>query len=75
MRRRDLIAILGGVAAAWPLAARAQEGTVLIGFLSTGSSNACEDFLASFRKGLEVLGYIEGRNIVIESRWANGRSE
>lgn len=74
MKRRGLIALLGGAVAAWSLAARAQEGTVL-GFLSSGSPKAYEEFLASFRRGLEVLGYTEGRNTVIESRWANGRSE
>jgi putative tryptophan/tyrosine transport system substrate-binding protein len=73
MRRRDLLALLG-LATAWPLDALAQQSPVLVGFLSSGSSKAYEDFLASFRRGLEVFGYTEGRNTVIESRWADGRS-
>ena len=68
-----MLALLG-LATAWPLDALALESPVLVGFLSSGSSNAYEDFLASFRRGLEVLGYTEGRNTVIESRWADGRS-
>jgi putative ABC transport system substrate-binding protein len=74
MRRRDLLALLG-IATAWPLDALAQQSPVLAGFLSSGSSKAYQDFLVSFRWGLEVLGYTEGRNTVIESRWADGRSD
>ena len=73
-RRRDLVALLGCAPVAWPLVVCGQESPTLIGFLSSGSSEAYQDFLAAFRRGLEVLGYAEARNLVIETRWADGRS-
>jgi putative ABC transport system substrate-binding protein len=71
MRRREFIAGLGGVAAAWPLAARAQEPQHVIGFLS-GLSHSPPDALAALYQGLKENGFIEGKNISIEFREANG---
>ena len=67
--RRAFIAALSG-AAAWPLAARGQQPTPLIGFLDSGTPN--ETFIAAFRGGLGEMGFVEGRNVVIEFRFAGG---
>jgi putative tryptophan/tyrosine transport system substrate-binding protein len=76
MRRREFIALIGGAAVAWPLAARAQQpGRVYrIGFLWHGPDEFL-DALEAFRQGLRDLGYVEGRNIVVEYRWAEGKPE
>jgi putative ABC transport system substrate-binding protein len=73
MRRRDFVTLLGG-AAAWPLTARAQQATrpPRIGWLSTGSPISHRLSLAAFQDGLRALGYIEGGNVTIEYRWAEG---
>jgi putative ABC transport system substrate-binding protein len=77
MRRREFITLLGGAAAAWPLAASAQKsGNIArIGFLGPASASSWANQLEQFRVGLRNLGYVEGHNIVIESRWADGKYE
>jgi putative ABC transport system substrate-binding protein len=66
--RRDFITLLGGAACAWPLAARAQRSTSVIGVLSGSSLVGLENRMANFRRGLAETGYVEGRNLTIESR-------
>jgi putative ABC transport system substrate-binding protein len=73
MRRREFITLLGG-AAGWPMAAHAQQPTVrTIGYISSRAADVENEFLTAFRQGLSETGHVEGRNLVIEYRWAEGR--
>src|SRR6516164_8151500 len=76
-RRRQFIALLGGAAAAWPLAARAQQAGKVptIGFLGQSTLSASSEWVAAFVQRLRELGWSEGRTIAIEYRWGEGREE
>jgi putative ABC transport system substrate-binding protein len=73
MRRREIIALLGGTAAAWPLVARTQQPAMpVIGFFGAGSPGPFSDRIAAFREGLKGEGFEEGRNVAFEFRWLGG---
>jgi putative ABC transport system substrate-binding protein len=78
IRRRDFMALLGGAAAApsmfWPRSASAEQAPMpVIGFLSSASPQSYAHVVAAFRQGLKEVGYVEGQNIAIEYRWAEGQ--
>src|SRR5262249_43121558 len=76
IQRREFMALLGGAAAAWPLAARAQQPAMpVIGFLHTGSPAEWTHLVAAFNQGLNEGGFVDGRNMTIEFQWANFQND
>ena len=76
IRRREFVSLLGGAAAAWPLAAHGQQSKPVIGYLGSSSfERAAGRALVNFKRGLADIGYVEDRNVVIEYRWADDQYE
>ena len=74
MRRRDFLSGLGGAAASWPLGARAQQAALpVVGFMSSRSAPDSVHLVAAFREGLSEAGFVDGQNVIIEFRWADGQ--
>src|SRR5215470_12005851 len=76
MRRRTFIALLGGGVATWPFAARAQQPAMpVVGFLRNTPATSFDHIVAAFRQGLSGAGFVDGRNVAIQQRWAEGRDD
>jgi putative ABC transport system substrate-binding protein len=76
VRRREFVALFGGAAAAWPLAASAQQAAMpVVGFLHPASAHAAGDQLRAFHQGLKEAGFVHGENVAIEYRWADNRTD
>ena len=75
MRRREFLGVLGGAAASWPLAARAQQAIPVVGFISGQSPDGYAHLAKAWRQGLNAEGFFEGQNVVVEYRWAEGQLE
>ncbi len=74
--RRELLVALGGAAASWPLAARAEQAAVpVVGFINLGVADASANRVSAFRKGLSEAGYAEGQNVIVEYHWLEGHYE
>jgi putative tryptophan/tyrosine transport system substrate-binding protein len=73
MTRREFIKVFAGSAAAWPLAAYAQTAMPVVGFMNIMSPESIPHWVAAFHQGLKETGFVEGKNLAIEYRWANGQ--
>ena len=73
MKRREFIRLIGGAAVTWPLAVNAQQQMPVVGFLRSTPAAPFNDLVAAFRQGLNEMGFVEGRNVIIEQRWADNQ--